>query len=154
MPLPPWKCSPSRLKRPPWPPSSAWWIPIYFSMTHLKTPFLWSPPVNFQPRKKKKSVPSSTFPKPLLPLPALGQDLEEGCTLTVPPRLLPGGHPWKSWVSPLSPLELLSRVSEPAEAPAGRHFLQPEPITTRGVSDICFLECSPPLNVSSLTAGL
>ena len=64
-------------------------------------------------RPERKSVSSSTFPKHLLPLPALGQDSEEGSTLNVPTPLLPGGHTWKCWLSPLSPLELLSRVSEP-----------------------------------------
>ena len=87
-------------------------------------------------RPERKSVSSSTFPKHLLPLPALGQDSEEGSTLNVPTPLLPGGHTWKNWLSPFSLLELLSRVSEPAEAPGGHHFLQSEPITTRGVSDI------------------
>lgn len=112
MPLPPWKCSSSHLKCPPWPPRLLLGEFLFIFQWPISK-LLSSEALLLTSRPERKSVPSSTFPKHLLPLPALSQDSEEGSTLTVPPPLLPGDHTWKSWLSPLSPLELLSRVSEP-----------------------------------------
>lgn len=99
MPPSPWKCSSPRLKCPPWPPSSAWWIPTYFSMIHLKTPVLWSPPVDSPPRKKQ--LPLLRFPSTCCLSLLWSKILRTESTLTIPPSC-PWATPGKSDSFPFS----------------------------------------------------